>query len=567
MPRPGDRRAARGERRVSARKGRRRESLAAQLLRDLEEADAGHRWPSARWRSDPVAFAREVILPGEPKGRGQLTAEQEAILRDLSEPGAQVAVTSGHKTGKDFVGAIAALWWFSSWDDARVRMTAVTGQQIRDICWREVRALHTWSQRGPFPIEGEPKDLPSSGLVVGLREIKGFTSERPEAVAGISSPHVLYIVTEASGVEDYVFEALKGNLAGGDCRLLLLSQPTRNLGQFYRAFHEEASIWKRHQLRSDRTPNALSGRDVIPGLAGLDWLERRAQDWGAPARWREAQRGAPLPAEDLAASPIWRVRVLGEFCEGEGSVVIPATLVHEAELRWRQMATTRDRLVVGLDVAKQGGDENVGAARRGQKILELEAWVNSALLPEEELAAEVARRAMVFTRKHRPPTSTEPKAIVIVDATGSFGIRVAGELQAYSLEIDVVAVNFGQHSPFRRKYRYLRDQLWFGAREWLAEGGALPPDTKLPAELAAPGYEHDLHGRLMVEPKDKLRRKLGRSTDRADAVLLAVYEPRSIRADAQPTAEAQVEEGPQFDPYAGLDATIDPYAGLDAWQR
>lgn len=540
---------------MTPRRGRRREPLAAQLLRELEGAEEGHRWPSRRWEHDPVAYAREVLRVA------YLSPEQEAILRDVAQPRARVAVTSGHKTGKDFVGGIVANWWYSLWDDARVMITAVTGHQVKNVCWREVTAHHNRSGVGPFPLDGSPALLPSTGVVCGQREIKGFTCDVKEAVAGISSGHVLYLITEASGVPDYVFEALTGNLAGKDCRVLLLSQPTRNDGFFFQAFHKNAPLWKCHTLRSDQTVNVRERRVVVDGMAGLDWLEEVAREWGAPPRWREIAGGAPITTEDVAqAGPIWLVRVWGRFALGEAGRLIPLALVGEAEKRWQEWRAAgvraAGRLVLGLDVAQaQDGDECAAASRRGHLVLEVEAWQVSANVPEPLAAADVARRAIEIVRRHRRPT--EPKAVINVDVGGTFGAKVRAALELYSSEIDVVAVHFGSRPRNQRAYGYLRDELWFGAREWLREGGALPEDAKLEAELTAPGFEVNARGQQRVEDKKEIRKRLGRSTDRADAVLLALYEGAAVRATEADEDALMPDRG--LDPYGGGGGGIDPY--------
>lgn len=538
---------------MTPRKGRRNEPLAALLLRDLE-GDTGHRWPSRRWEHEPGKYARAVL------GVQYLSPEQEAILHDIAQPRARVAVTSGHKTGKDYVGGIVANWWYSLWDDARVMITAVTGHQVKNVCWREVTAHHNKSQQGAYPVDGSPALLPSTGVVNGQREIKGFTCDVKEAVAGISSGHVLYIITEASGVPDYVFEALTGNLAGKDCRVLMLSQPTRNEGFFFRSFHQNASLWKCHTLRSDETVNVRERRTVVDGMAGWDWLEEVAREWGAPPRWREIAAGAPITTEDVAqAGPIWLVRVWGRFAIGEAGRLIPLALVAEAEQRWQawRAAGVRPagRLVLGLDVAQaQDGDECAAAARRGHVVLEVEAWQVSKNVPEPLAAADVARHAVEIVRRHR--STTEPKAVVNVDVGGTFGAKVRAALELYAVEIEVVAVHFGSRPRNQRVYGYLRDELWFGAREWLREGGALPEDAKLEAELTCPGFEVNARGQQRVEGKDELRKRLGRSTDRADAVLLSIFEGAVARSSTEVAELPAATE--EWTPYA---EGPDPYGG------
>jgi hypothetical protein len=92
----------------------------------------------------------------------------------------------------------------------------------------------------------------------------------------------------------------------------------------------------------------------------------------------------------------------------------------------------------------------------------------------------------------------------------------------------------------------------------------VPPNRKLPAELTAPHWEFDEKQRKHVEKKDKLRQRLGRSTDRADACILCTHEPRSVEKraavedDDGPTAAADSVYAGGGDPYAGA---MNPYGG------
>lgn len=500
---------------TTPRKGRKGEPLGARLLREIEASKTEHRWPSSRWRDDPVGFFREVLMVE------YLTDDQIAILKAVNRPRSRVAVASGHKMGKDFIAAGIALWWYCSHEEARVRSTAVTAHQVRDIFWRELRGHLERSRfrrdpvtgfmvKSPYPIDGELPSLPHTGLRSGMREIVGFTADQKEAVAGISGRRVFYIYDEASGIDDAIFEASKGNFAGGDARALMLSQPTRNQGHFYDAFHSKRELWACFNLDSETSPNVTAGREVVPGLATQEWLDEQRIDWNAPA------------------GPVWMIRVKGQFAEGTGQKVMTMALVTAAEQRWAEMADPRDRLVIGLDCAGSGADENAAAPRRGKKILELEAWSTPSLSTPIERAKANAARVMDVVRRHRRPR--EQRALVVMDAGGTVGLEVYRELLRYEDEIEVRPVQFGSASTMPREYQWVRDQLWFSFAGWLEEGGSVPPDRKLPAELTAPGWSYDEKGRRHVEKKDKLRARLGRSTDRGDACLLSVHEPRGAEA-------------------------------------
>ena len=109
--------------------------------------------------------------------------------------------------------------------------------------------------------------------------------------------------------------------------------------------------------------------------------------------------------------------------------------------------------------------------------------------------------------------------MVRVDVIG-VGAGVADFLR-YNNQVECVPVNVATSATVE-EYSLLRDQLWFGLQKWLKDGGAIPSDPKLEAELVAPTYAFDLRTRIKAEPKEKIKERLRRSPDRADALALAV---------------------------------------------
>ena len=110
---------------------------------------------------------------------------------------------------------------------------------------------------------------------------------------------------------------------------------------------------------------------------------------------------------------------------------------------------------------------------------------------------------------------------VNVDAIG-VGASVYDALKREP-SVRAVAVNTGSASKRPEEFANLRAELHFAGRAWLAEGGALPDDAKLQAEAVAPKYRTDVRGRILVELKDDIRARLGRSPDACDAWLLSLY--------------------------------------------
>ena len=96
---------------------------------------------------------------------------------------------------------------------------------------------------------------------------------------------------------------------------------------------------------------------------------------------------------------------------------------------------------------------------------------------------------------------------------------------ARNATVKAVAVNTSVASSSVNEYINLRSELHFAGRDWLREGGAIPDDAKLQAEMVAPKYRTDARGRIQVESKDDLRKRLpgNRSPDACDAWLLSLY--------------------------------------------
>jgi hypothetical protein len=74
----------------------------------------------------------------------------------------------------------------------------------------------------------------------------------------------------------------------------------------------------------------------------------------------------------------------------------------------------------------------------------------------------------------------------------------------------------------------LRAELWWDVGRGLSKDGAWDlSDVKdnVIAQLVAPKYQVARGGRIQVEAKDKVRERIGRSPDDADALLLAFLRP------------------------------------------
>lgn len=449
--------------------------------------------PSAAALADPVVYAQEVFgLTIWPK--------QAELLRSILTHG-RVTVTSGHKTGKTTSFAILA-WWFPSdpvaRPGARVAMTSSSFRQVIRTLWREVTALWRRARDRGYDLP-EPALSPDTGVRwPDGREMFGFSTKDPEKAAGTSGAHLLYLVDEASGVPGKVFEALEGNRAGGQgAKIFLASNPTQQSGTFFESHHTKRHLYRALSISSEE---AADVDPPIPGLATRSWVEEKRVDWGPD--WR--------------TSPIYAVRVLGRFPATASDAVIGLGLVLDAVARHAETEPSGP-LVIGLDVARFGDDETVAAPRRGHYVYPL------IRLPPGDGPETATQFLQALTAADIVRPGERPQ--VNVDANG-IGVSVFDAL-ARNDAVKAIAVNTSVASSSVNEFINLRAELHFAGRDWLREGGAVPDDAKLQAEMVAPKYRTDARGRIQVESKDDLRKRLpgNRSPDACDAWLLSLYEP------------------------------------------
>jgi phage terminase large subunit len=437
----------------------------------------------AAYRDRPVAFALEV-LGFSPWGR------QADLMRAIASD-ARVSARSGHKTGKSDGLSLVAVWFCATHPGARVVVTAPTYRQVRSVLWK---AIKRFASRLPVGVALAVNDVPDLGIpFANGSEIIGFTADNSEKFAGISGAELLFIIDEASGVEPNIFEAIEGSAAGG-ARIVMCGNPTRTSGVFYDSFHDRAEFWKTLHISSTETPNAVEGSIVIPGLATRAWVDERRADWGV-------------------GSPLYSVRVLGEFPSQGTNNVVPLDLVEAAVRRFDAALFDQDtsRLTLGCDPARFGSDESVIFAVRGPVAL---APIVYRGLDSIQLAGRVLEAARRYARPGERP-------LVRVDSIG-IGAGVVDQLKLMA-DVSVQAINASESAS--SDYVRCRDELWFGIAEWIKAGGMFPGDSKLQGELVAVEYSFAPNGKRKVESKDDLRNRLGRSPDRADALALAVYQP------------------------------------------
>ena len=454
-----------------------------------------------KWKADPVFFCEHALGL-------RLWEKQQDALRAICNSD-QVAIVASQKTGKSYLLAAAALWYVSTHANARVIFLSSVAAQLRAVNFRALGELYRGAR---IKLGGELHTMPHLGLQFpDGRCVVGLSAGTPEAAAGYSGANQLWLVDEASGVEDPILETVFGNAAGG-AKVVLCGNPTRTAGKFFDAFNGSSRFWTQIRMNSIE---ASAHAKKFPGLARRDWIEQRREEWGEQ-------------------SPFFRVRILGEFCDEDSSALIPISLISEAERRWNgsDLKDEVDRRTVpiriGIDVARSDdGDETVFVLVRGRR------FVTYPIAKRGLDGAGILHEVNSLLAKYWKEGEAQP--VVIVDATGVGASPV--DFLKTSRKWRTVPVLVAEKSSRPNEFANLRAEIAFGVRKWLELGSAVPKDSKLLHELASIRVLYDSKNRLQIEKKGEIKERIGRSPDRFDALALALYDPPKLVAPTRAVSQ------------------------------
>lgn len=167
--------------------------------------------------------------------------------------------------------------------------------------------------------------------------------------------------------------------------------------------------------------------------------------------------------------------------------------------------------IMGVDVARFGDDRCVIFKRQGLMAFE----------PETHQDVD----NMTFTGIVARQIDEWGPDAVFIDAGRGEGIIDRLRQLGYK---NVVEVPFGGKAILDTRYSNKRAEMWDGVRQWLEQGGSLPYNPDLRAELAMPEYSFDALNRVKLESKEKIKEKMGNSPDMADALCLTFAYPVSF---------------------------------------
>ena len=450
----------------------------------------------SKYADDPAAFFRDV-LRCEPWTKQLEMAE---LVRDNPRT---VCVTA-NGLGKDWMTARMALWHVFARRGFCI-LTGPTERQVKQILMREVRRAFARAPELPgdlYAMELRVDDSGECGIIA-------FTSDNADRLTGFHHPRLLICVTEGQGVAEDAYEAVQACVTGPENRTFIYGNPTRPTGPFYRVAHSDN--WARLTIRADEHPNVVEGTEVIPGAVSREWCESMAEEYGK-------------------GSSIYRSRVLAEFPSESVEGLVRREWMLAAFDRWESKELEdkawRGRHVLALDVARFGPDASVLADIQGPVVQSLTTWRGAAL-------TESARRVMEYGEQIAASTFGLEKYLgqragkrptVYVDEPG-----LGGGCIDILQQKGYPAVGFnGANAPiadYSGRFLNQRAQSHWAFRTALEKGRiALPRDELLLEEALSIEWQINSAGKIQILGKELLRKELGRSPDRLDAVVIGLFQ-------------------------------------------
>lgn len=429
----------------------------------------------------------------------------------ISVPETNVFITPYAYEHNTFTAAAIAVAFLNLYRNSIVITTAPSYRQVNDLLWKEIGAFYTKCDL----LSGE-----LSHLHVKVKPewyMLGFSTDKPHKAEGYHSPHILWILDEAKGLNQWLYDALEGSMTGGTARVLEISTTDGADQQcpFRRHHNTERRNWNCIHFSAFDSPfvNPLEFKEYE------HYFNKELYNYGKPkdrpewdlkltekiqiatSGWiKEQEKDWKKTREDL-----WETKVLGEFSTTTDNNVIP--------LDWIMSAVNANITVVeeseyGLDVARFGDDTNVLVHRKGGSVQFIKEW--GKINTMETVGKVILERT--------------DNGIIKVDMIG-VGAGVFDRLAEQGQP--VIGVDSAKKAWKDDTYFNLRAEMWFTLRNYFEkqyrEGNtiSIPDDAELISDLSGMKYTIHSDGRMKIEKKDDFKKRYGRSPNKGDALVYA----------------------------------------------
>lgn len=484
-----------------------------------------------KYWDDPVGWVQDCLewRKGEGAADYQIDAMGALPLQR------RVSTRAPHGAGKSSMAAWIVLWFADTRDgtDWKVATTASAWRQLTKYLWPEI---HKWVRRIKWDVVGrkpyqQGKDLLDLSLKLTTGEAFAVASDNSDLIEGAHADNLLYLFDESKSIPSETWDSAEGAFSTGNCYFFSISTPGEPNGRFFDIQTRKPGYldwWVRHVTLDEC---------IQAGRVSRDWAEARRNQWGAD-------------------SAVFINRVEGNFAASDEDGIIPLAYVERAIERWRVINDSGKwgRLSkVAVDIGR-GGDPTVLARLHDMAIKEFEESNEKTVMP--------------VTGRIRGILDENKYANAVIDVIG-IGAGVVDRLREFkSMNSRIQAFNAAGATHAKDKTRELgfvnnRAWAWWTVRELLQDDLiALPDNDQMIGELTAPKYQLMSGGRIQVESKEDIKKRIGRSTNFADTVIQAFW-----KKDGGPSLESIANYGSGditvTDEEDEMDEDIKAYAEFD----
>lgn len=221
------------------------------------------------------------------------------------------------------------------------------------------------------------------------------------------------------------------------------------------------------------------------------------------------------------------------FLNSSKNKLIPINILLSKSLKEKICEYNHESIVLGIDVARGGGDYSWIIDRQGDYLgFNLNEKINTS--DTMELCGIIAKHINKF----------KPVAVCI-DAGGG-GVGVYDRLCELGYTKCLKLVHFGGKARDNRKYFNKRAEMWGNLEEFIKIDGYIIEDNALLTQISSIEYFYNSLGQLRIEAKDEIKKRLKGSPDGGDACALTfAYEPNNCLVMSQ--REVSIEG--DFEPY------------------
>lgn len=468
-----------------------------------------------RWREAPVTMVRELF-----------EVEPDEWQKDALEAfPTSKRICMKACTGPGKTAVLAWLGWnfMLTRPHPKIGATSTSGANLKANLWAE---LSRWYHKAPllkqlFELTKTAiysREFPETWVLEARTWPKDADpTQVGNALAGMHAKYVMWLLDESGDYPDSIMPVCEGIFTGepAEAHIVQAGNPTHLSGPLYRACTVARNIWK-----------------VIEITADPDDPKRTPRVSVEIAREQIAQYGRDNP---------WiLVRIFGQFPPSSPNALIGPDEVSAAMKRFYRDFDYRDApRIIGVDVAREGDDASVIFSRQGLQSFPMKKYRNITGI----------QGAGIISR-HSDDWAADA---TFVDNTGGFGSSWIDQLM--QLGKTPVPIHFASEAHDKGRYFNKRTEMYFDAVQWIRRGGALPESSELLAALTQTNYTFK-GDRLLLEPKEFIKKKLGYSPDEADAFVLTFAEPVSPKKLVPGRAKHAVNFDPFSDANMGLASAV-----------